>query len=85
MNRRPSIPLAASLGLLFLTGLGCGVIGFIENPAALTGPVYWAAETGTAVPTVTVNLGTSTPVYAATPVPNVITTTPEWTTVTATP
>ena len=71
------------LGSLFLVAtLGCGVIGFIENPAALTGPAYWAAETGTAVPTVTVFLGTSTPVYADTPVPNLITTTPEWTTVT---
>ena len=34
------------------------------------------------MPTVTVFLGTSTPVYADTPVPNLITTTPEWTTVT---
>lgn len=85
MNRRPSLLQAASLGLLFLTSLGCGVIGFVENPAALTAPIYWAAETGTAVPTVTVYLGTSTPGYAATPVPNFITTTPEWTTVTATP
>lgn len=75
-------PLVISISLLVLSGLGCGVIGFIENPAALTGPSYWAAETGTPVPTVTVFLGTSTPVYADTPVPNIITTTPEWTTVT---
>ena len=85
MSRRPSFPLAVSIGLFLLTGLGCGVIGFVENPAVLTGPVYWAAETDTAVPTVTVYLGTSTPVYAATPVPGFVTTTPDWTTVTATP
>lgn len=71
--------------LFLLATLGCGIIGFIENPAPLTGPSYWAAETSTPMPTVTVFLGTSTPVYADTPVPNVITTTPEWTTVTATP
>lgn len=68
--------------LFLIATLGCGVIGFIENPATLSGPAYWAAETGTAVPTVTVFLGTTTPVYADTPVPNQITTTPEWTTVT---
>lgn len=75
-------PLLLSISLLVLSGLGCGVIGFIENPASLTGPSYWAAETSTPVPTVTVFLGISTPVYAATAVPNLITTTPEWTTVT---
>ena len=69
-------------GLFLLTTLGCGVIGFIENPTPLTGPSYWAAETGTPAPTVTVYLGMSTPVYADTPVPALITTTPEWTTVT---
>lgn len=78
-------PLLLATGLLMLTGLGCGIIGFIENPASLTGPSYWAAETSTPIPTVTVFLGTSTPVYADTPVPAIITTTPEWTTVTATP
>ena len=75
-------PLLISLGLLVLSGLGCGVIGFIENPAALSGPSYWAAETATPIPTVTVFLGTSTPVYADTPVPAVITLPPAWTTVT---
>jgi murein DD-endopeptidase MepM/ murein hydrolase activator NlpD len=50
--------------------------------ASLSGPVYWAAGTGTAVPTQTVFLGTTTPVYAETPVPAQITTTPDWTTVT---
>ena len=82
MRQRPFL---AAISLLVLTGMGCGIIGFIENPAPLTGPSYWAAETGTPMPTVTVFLGTSTPVYADTPVPNIITTTPEWTTVTATP
>jgi hypothetical protein len=75
-------PLLAAISLLILSGLGCGVIGFIENPAALSGPSYWTAETSTPVPTVTVFLGTSTPVYADTPVPAVITLTPGWTTVT---
>lgn len=74
--------LLAPAALFLLAGLGCGIIGFIENPAPLSGPAYWAAETGTPVPTVTVFLGTSTPVYADTPVPALITTTPEWTTVT---
>ena len=78
-------PLLGFLGLLLLVGLGCGVIGFVENPAPLTGPSYWAAETSTPIPTVTVFLGTSTPVYPDTPVPAVITLPPEWTTVTATP
>lgn len=73
----------ALLGSLFLVAtLGCGVIGFIENPAALTGPAYWAAATGEPGPTVTIFLGTTTPVYQATAVPGEITTTPEWTTVT---
>ena len=58
MRRRP---LLASLSLLMLATLGCGIIGFIENPASLTGPSYWTAETATPVPTVTVFLGTSTP------------------------
>lgn len=75
-------PLLISISLLVLSGLGCGVIGFIENPAGLTGPSYWAAETGTPIPTVTVFLGTSTPVYADTAVPAVITLAPAWTTVT---
>lgn len=71
-------------GLLMLASLACGVIGFVENPAGLAGLSYWAAETGTPAPTVTVFLGTTTPVYPPTPVPGSLTTTPEWTTVTAT-
>lgn len=60
----------ALLGSLFLLAtLGCGVIGFIANPAPLTGPAYWAAATGQPLPTVTVLLGTTTPV--------VVTTTPD--------
>ena len=81
MSRRP---LLVTAGLL-LTGLACGVIGFIDEPAPLDGPSYWAAQTSTPIPTVTLFLGTSTPVYADTPVPAEITTTPLWTTVTATP
>jgi murein DD-endopeptidase MepM/ murein hydrolase activator NlpD len=71
--------------LLCLTTLGCGIIGLVENPATLAGLSYWAAETATPIPTVTVFLGMTTPVYPDTPVPNSMTTTPEWTTVTATP
>jgi hypothetical protein len=77
-------PHPAFIGLLLVTGLGCGMIGFIESPALLGGPSYWAAETATPVPTVTVFLGTSTPVFPDTPVPGVLTVPPEWTTVTAT-
>ncbi len=68
--------------LILLTTLGCGIIGFVENPAPLTGPAYWAAATGEPGPTVTIFLGTTTPVYEATVVPGEITTTPAWTTVT---
>jgi murein DD-endopeptidase MepM/ murein hydrolase activator NlpD len=75
-------PLLLLLTLLALTSLGCGVIGYVTNPAPLTGLAYWAAQTSTAVPTVTVFLGWTTPVYAATAVPEWTTTTPEWTTVT---
>jgi len=71
-------PLLISISLFVLSGLGCGVIGFIENPATLTGPSYWAAETATPVPTVTVFLGIATPVYAGTPgLPLIGFTTPE--------
>jgi murein DD-endopeptidase MepM/ murein hydrolase activator NlpD len=77
-------PHPAFIGLLLVTGLACGMIGFIKSPALLGGPSYWAAETSTPVPTVTVFLGTSTPVYPDTPVPGVLTVPPEWTTVTAT-
>ena len=50
--------------LFFVATLGCGIIGFIENPAPLTGPAYWAAETGAPLPTTTIVLGTTTPVVA---------------------
>jgi hypothetical protein len=82
---RPRYGLPALLLLLGFGGLGCGIIGLVENVAPFNSPAYWAAETGTPVPTVTIFLGTTTPVYADTPVPELITTTPEWTTVTATP
>jgi len=71
--------------LLGATSLGCGVVGLTENVAGLDGVAYWTAQTETPRPTVTVFLGTTTPVYADTPVPAEITTTPFWTTVTATP
>lgn len=70
------------LGCLLLLGAGCTVIGLVENPAPLAGPIYWSAATGAPGPTVTIFLGTTTPVTAATAVPGEITTTPDWTTVT---
>lgn len=56
----------AAFSLLLLTGAGCTIIGLVENPAPLTGPIYWAAATGDPAPTVTVFLGTTTPVLAPT-------------------
>lgn len=97
MKRRllPHRPAATSLSagvLLLLATLGCGVIGVVSDPHNLAGVAYWAAATGTAVPTQTRFLGMTTPVYAPTVVPALITlppswvtTTPAWTTVTATP
>ena len=70
---------------LFILTLGCGIAGFVQNPATLSGISYWAAETATPVPTQTIFLGMSTPVYADTPIPDSVTTVPFWTTVTATP
>lgn len=77
--------------LLLFSSLGCGVIGFMENPAPLTGPVYWAAQTATVPPTMTMFLGMTTPVYPPTPIPQMLTlppqwltTVPEWITATAT-
>jgi hypothetical protein len=81
-SRRTLLALA---GMLMLAGLGCGIIGFVDNPASLTGPSYWAAQTSTPIPTMTLFLGTSTPVYPNTPVPAAITLPSGWTTVTATP
>ena len=66
-----------AIAVLVLSTLACEIAG-LENPAGLAGKSYWAAATGSPIPTVTVFMGTSTPVYANTPVPNVITTTPEW-------
>jgi murein DD-endopeptidase MepM/ murein hydrolase activator NlpD len=71
--------------LVLLALLGCGVIGFVSTAASLSGIGYWAAQTSTPVPTVTVFLGTTTPVYADTPVPGLITATPEWVLTTGTP
>lgn len=75
--------------LLLLCGLGCGIITAVDNPASVGGVAYWAAATGTAVPTETRLLGTTTPVYAPTDIPAEVTlppawvtTTPAWTTVT---
>ncbi|NLF66389.1 MAG: M23 family metallopeptidase, partial [Chloroflexi bacterium] len=70
----PGCLLMAIVALLGL--LGCGVVGLVENVATLGGVSYWAAQTGTPRPTVTVFLGTTTPVYAATLVPGEVTTTP---------
>jgi len=78
-------PAVLAAGLLLMATLGCGVIGFVENVAPLNGIAYWAAQTSTPLPTVTVFLGTTTPVYADTPVPDLITVTPEWVFVTGTP
>ena len=39
-------PTKAVLGLLLFSTLGCGVIGFVNDPAALSGLSYWAAATG---------------------------------------
>lgn len=71
--------------LILLALLGCGVIGFVEHVAPLSGVSYWAAQTATPRPTVTVFLGTTTPVYADTPVPGLVTATPEGALSTGTP
>jgi hypothetical protein len=81
----PKVTLPALFILLGIGGLGCGIIGLVENVASMASPAYWAAQTSTPIPTVTIFLGTTTPVYADTPVPEIITTTPDWTTVTAEP
>jgi hypothetical protein len=87
ISRRTLRP-AAFLLLLF-SSFGCGLFAAVENPDGLTGVSYWAAATGTAVPTETRFLGLTTPVYAPTPIPALltlppvwVTTTPDWTTVT---
>ncbi len=85
MNRERHMALTGFILLLALTSLGCLLTGQVEHLHTLSGLAYFAAVTETAVPTETRFLGWTTPVYAATAVPALITTTPEWTTVTATP
>jgi hypothetical protein len=70
----PGCILLVALALLAL--LGCGVVGFVNDVAPLAGRSYWVAQTATPRPTVTVFLGTTTPVYADTPIPGLVTTTP---------
>ena len=79
----PGCLLLAVLALLGL--LGCAVVGLVDNVATLGGVSYWTAQTATPQPTVTVFLGMSTPVYADTPVPGVVTAVPGWAEVTAAP
>src|SRR5688572_22084138 len=69
---------------LFRTGLldgpplppGCLLMAIAALLGLLGCVSYWAAQTATPRPTVTVFLGTTTPVYAETPVPGEVTTTP---------
>ena len=70
----------------------CNLTYVEENVAPLAGVAYWAAETGTAIPTETRLLGTTTPVIPPTAPPVIITEPPSFmtavpgtTTVTATP
>lgn len=70
MRARSRRTLLGSISLLLFVGMGCGVIGFVENSAPLAGPAYWAAVTALPVPTVTVLLGTTTPVYEDPPEPS---------------
>lgn len=85
MNRQRHLAVTGFFLLLALTSLGCLLTGQVENLHTLSGLAYFAAVTETAVPTETRFLGWTTPVYADTAVPALITTTPEWSTVTATP
>lgn len=80
-----------TLLVLTLVSLACSLLTAVPGMtfADLAGKSYWAAETATPIPTVTIFLGTTTPVLAPTnppvnlTVPPVwITTTPEWTTIT---
>ncbi len=72
------------ISLLLLAGLACSQMSLMGGTEALSGQAYWTNATNTPLPTQTVFLGMTTPVYPPTPVPAVITTEPEWTTVTAT-
>ncbi|MGB1249621.1 MAG: M23 family metallopeptidase [Candidatus Promineifilaceae bacterium] len=65
--------------------LSCGFVSFVQNPAPLNGVAYWAAQTGTPVPTLTQFLGVSTPVFANTAILQQITSTLGLTTMTTTP
>lgn len=68
------------VGLLIVTGIACEVTGNISNLHTLSGLAYWVPVTETAVPTVTVFMGTTTAVYPPTPVPAVQTISPGWVT-----
>ncbi|MBK9055811.1 MAG: M23 family metallopeptidase [Chloroflexi bacterium] len=88
---RPHAKSFLFIGTTVLALLGCGLVSVATNPAPLAGVPYWTAQTATPVATVTVFLGTTTPVFPPTPIPGVltlppqvITTVPEWTTATAT-
>ena len=88
---RPQTRSFLYISTTLLALLGCGLVSVATNPAPVAGVPYWTAQTATPVATVTVFLGTTTPVYPPTPVPGVltlppqvITTVPEWTTATAT-
>ena len=76
-------------GLIFIAisilMLGCGFVGFVQNPTAFNGIAYWAAQTTTPIPTMTQFLGMSTPVFADTPVPQQLTLPPQTVLTTATP
>jgi len=51
-------PTKAVIAILLFSTLGCGVIGFVDDPAALSGLSYWAAATGVPNPN-----GVATPYY----------------------
>lgn len=80
MTMRNPVVVAGSVCLLFLSGLACQLTSQIENLHTLSGLAYWVAVTETAVPTVTVFLGTTTAVYPPTPVPAQQTLPPGWVT-----
>ncbi len=69
MTMRKPVVVAGSVCLLILSGLACQVTSQIDNLHTLSGLAYWVSVTETAVPTVTVFLGTTTAVYPPTPVP----------------
>lgn len=86
-----NFPLLFFISLLLLAGLACSQMSLMGGTEPLSGQAYWTNATGTPLPTQTVFLGMTTPVYPPTPVPAVITepplyatTDPIWMTVTAT-